>query len=142
MQTADDVRALARRYAKKPTVPVVRLPERPAPRPAPVRVPPVIPERVRLTTHDIIRTVAFHFKIHPEDITGPSRVASIVRPRQIAVYLSRDILRRSYPEIGRRFGGRDHTTALHAANKIGRLLPVDEDLAFDVAAITERLGAE
>jgi chromosomal replication initiator protein len=74
------------------------------------------PKRVKI--EDIQRIVAKHYNVSRQDILSSRRTASVVKPRQIAMYLSKTLTLRSLPEIGRRFGGRDHTTVLHAVRKI------------------------
>ena len=67
------------------------------------------------------------------------RTRSVARPRQIAMYLCKQLTTRSYPDIGRRFGGRDHTTVLHAVKKIDQLMAEDEQIARDVEAMLRKL---
>lgn len=67
------------------------------------------------------------------DMVSARRTANVVRPRQVAMYLAKTVTLRSLPEIGRRFGGRDHTTVLHAVRKIEGLIKIDADLAARVA---------
>jgi chromosomal replication initiator protein len=66
------------------------------------------------------------------DLESPNRSRSIVRPRQIAMFLARLLTPRSYPEIGRRFGNRDHTTVMHAVETIQRLTSMDPTFAEEV----------
>ena len=72
----------------------------------------------RLTIDEIKKRVAEHYGLNTSDLESPNRSRSIVRPRQISMYLARLLTPRSYPEIGRRFGGRDHTTVMHAVETI------------------------
>lgn len=88
----------------------------------------------------IQRVVAKHYNVHRMDLISARRTANIVRPRQVAMYLAKTLTLRSLPEIGRRFGGRDHTTALHAIRKIDRLITTDADLAAKVAEIKNEIG--
>jgi hypothetical protein len=95
----------------------------------------------------IQEVVANHFEISITDIRSARRTARVVLPRQIAMYLAKSLTLRSLVEIGRQFGGRDHTTVLHAVRKIGDLingtqtskrahsLKVDEELAEEVAEL-------
>ena len=76
------------------------------------------PKRVKI--EDIQKLVASRFNVSRADILSSRRTAAVVKPRQIAMYLSKILTLRSLPEIGRRFGGRDHTTVLHAVRKIGK----------------------
>lgn len=85
------------------------------------------PRRVKID--DIQKLVASHYNISRADILSSRRTANVVRPRQIAMYLSKVLTLRSLPEIGRRFGGRDHTTVLHAVRKIEELAGKDKGLA-------------
>ena len=85
------------------------------------------PRRVKID--DIQKLVASHYNISRADILSSRRTANVVRPRQIAMYLSKVLTLRSLPEIGRRFGGRDHTTVLHAVRKIEELAAKDKGLA-------------
>ncbi|RYB03434.1 chromosomal replication initiator protein DnaA [Lichenibacterium ramalinae] len=88
------------------------------------------PKRVKI--EDIQKLVANHYNVSRADILSSRRTAVVVRPRQIAMYLSKALTLRSLPEIGRRFGGRDHTTVLHAVRKI-------EALSGKEAALAEEL---
>ena len=74
------------------------------------------PQRVKI--EDIQKLVASHYSVTRADILSSRRTATVVKPRQVAMYLSKALTLRSLPEIGRRFGGRDHTTVLHAVRKI------------------------
>ena len=96
------------------------------------------PER-RITVDEIQKTVADHFNMKQADLLSERRTRAIARPRQIAMYLCKQHTTRSYPDIGRRFGGRDHTTVLHGVRKIEELLPTDEQVARDVEALTRKL---
>jgi chromosomal replication initiator protein len=96
------------------------------------------PKRVKI--EDIQRIVARHYNVSRADILSARRTATVVRPRQIAMYLSKVLTLRSLPEIGRRFGGRDHTTVLHAVRKIDGLLHSDNALAEDVDLLKRMLS--
>ena len=96
------------------------------------------PER-RITVDEIQKTVAEHFNMKQVDLLSERRTRAIARPRQIAMYLCKQHTTRSYPDIGRRFGGRDHTTVLHGVRKIEELLPADDQIARDVEALTRKL---
>ena len=74
------------------------------------------PKRVKI--EDIQKLVASHYSVTRADILSSRRTAIVVKPRQVAMYLAKALTLRSLPEIGRRFGGRDHTTVLHAVRKI------------------------
>ena len=73
---------------------------------------PQEPKRVKI--EDIQRVVARQYNVSRSDLLSSRRTANVVRPRQVAMYLAKTLTLRSLPEIGRRFGGRDHTTVLHA----------------------------
>ena len=92
-----------------------------------------------LRVEQIQRAVAKHYGVKMNDLLSARRTADIVRPRQVAMYLAKTMTRRSLPEIGRRFGGRDHTTVLHAVRKIGSLVKVNTDLCEDVTALEQKL---
>jgi chromosomal replication initiator protein len=94
------------------------------------------PRRVKID--DIQKLVASHYNISRADILSSRRTANVVRPRQIAMYLSKVLTLRSLPEIGRRFGGRDHTTVLHAVRKIEELAARDKSLA-EVIELLKRI---
>jgi len=88
------------------------------------------PRRVRI--EDIQRVVARHYNVSKADLLSSRRTRTIVRPRQIAMYLAKVLTPRSLPEIGRRFGGRDHTTVLHAVRKIEGMIEGDRTLAEEI----------
>jgi chromosomal replication initiator protein len=88
------------------------------------------PKRVRI--EDIQRVVARHYNVSKTELLSNRRTRTIVKPRQVAMYLSKVMTPRSLPEIGRRFGGRDHTTVLHAVRKIEDLSGTDNNLAQEL----------
>lgn len=88
------------------------------------------PKRVRI--EDIQRIVARHYNVSRQELVSNRRTRVIVKPRQIAMYLSKTLTPRSFPEIGRRFGGRDHTTVLHAVRKIEELISEDNKLSHEI----------
>jgi chromosomal replication initiator protein len=88
------------------------------------------PRRVRI--EDIQRVVSRHYNVSKADLLSARRTRTIVRPRQIAMYLAKILTPRSLPEIGRRFGGRDHTTVLHAVRKIEGMIEGDKALAEEI----------
>ena len=88
------------------------------------------PKRVRI--EDIQRIVARHYNVSRQELVSNRRTRVIVKPRQIAMYLSKTMTPRSFPEIGRRFGGRDHTTVLHAVRKIEELITSDQKLGHEI----------
>ena len=91
---------------------------------------PQDPKRVKI--EDIQRAVARQYNVSRSDLLSSRRTANVVRPRQIAMYLAKTLTLRSLPEIGRRFGGRDHTTVLHAVRKIEGLVDNDNGLAEEI----------
>ncbi|SCW78347.1 chromosomal replication initiator protein DnaA [Ancylobacter rudongensis] len=98
------------------------------------------PKRVRVD--DILRVVAKHYNVSRADILSQRRTANVVKPRQIAMYLAKMLTLRSLPEIGRRFGGRDHTTVLHAVRKIDGLVGTDRVLADEVETLKRLVNEE
>ncbi len=88
------------------------------------------PRRIRI--EDIQKVVASHYNVSKQDLLSARRTRAIVRPRQIAMYLAKTMTPRSFPEIGKRFGGRDHTTVLHAVRKVEELAAADEALAQEI----------
>jgi chromosomal replication initiator protein len=100
-------------------------------------VRPQEPKRVKI--EDIQRTVARQYNVSRADLLSSRRTANVVRPRQIAMYLAKTLTLRSLPEIGRRFGGRDHTTVLHAVRKIEGLVDTDSTLAEEIELLKRLL---
>jgi chromosomal replication initiator protein len=98
---------------------------------------PAEPKRVRI--EDIQRVVARQYNVSRADLLSSRRTANVVRPRQVAMYLAKVLTLRSLPEIGRRFGGRDHTTVLHAVRKIEALVGNDNILAEEVESLKRQL---
>jgi chromosomal replication initiator protein len=88
------------------------------------------PRRIRI--EDIQKVVASHYNVSKHDLLSARRTRAIVRPRQIAMYLAKTMTPRSFPEIGKRFGGRDHTTVLHAVRKVEELAAADEHLKQEI----------
>lgn len=93
-----------------------------------------------ITIFDIQKAVGEHFHVKQEDFTAKKRTKSIAFPRQIAMYLSRELTDFSLPKIGEEFGGRDHTTVIHAHEKISKLLKEDKQLQQDIQQIRSILG--
>ncbi len=93
----------------------------------------------KLTIEEIQRKVADHYNIRLSDMIGPKRLRNIARPRQVAMYLSKQLTPRSLPEIGRRFGGRDHTTIMHGVRKIEELMATDSQLSDDLLLLRRLL---
>jgi len=95
----------------------------------------------KVTIDEIIRKVCDHYNIRQSDMLSPKRTRSIARPRQMAMYLAKQLTSRSLPEIGRRFGGRDHTTVIHAVRKIEELKATDAQIAEDAELLRRLLEA-
>ncbi len=95
----------------------------------------------KVTVEEIQRKVSEHYNMRLSDMIGPRRHRTIARPRQIAMYLSKQLTSRSLPEIGRRFGGRDHTTVMHAVKRIDELRAVDNQVAEDLEMLRRMLEA-
>jgi chromosomal replication initiator protein len=93
----------------------------------------------RITIDEIQRRVAEHFNIRLGEMTSDRRARAVARPRQVAMYLAKQLTTRSLPEIGRKFGGRDHTTVIHAVRKIEELKAADPALAEDVELLRRML---
>lgn len=96
--------------------------------------------RPRITIEEIQRSVCAHFRLDKSDMVSKRRLRSVARPRQIAMYLAKELTPRSYPEIGRRFGGRDHSTVIHAVRVIENLRVSDSEVDADIAAIRRALN--
>jgi hypothetical protein len=103
---------------------------------------PLLPPSARFTISQIVTTVAAFYGKSPSDILSASRKPAICRPRQIACYLAKSLTPRSLPEIGRRIGGRDHTTVLHAVNKIARQRETDAVLAAELCELRRMLRGD
>jgi len=95
----------------------------------------------RLTIDEIQRRVADHYHLKLTDLMSPRRAREVARPRQVAMYLSKMLTQRSLPEIGRRFGGRDHTTVMHAVKRIETLRATDHELDRDIAQLRRQLDS-
>ncbi|MDD9976315.1 MAG: chromosomal replication initiator protein DnaA [Boseongicola sp.] len=95
----------------------------------------------KITVEEIQRKVSDHYNIRLSDLIGPKRVRTFARPRQVAMYLAKTMTTRSLPEIGRRFGGRDHTTVMHGVRKIEELKQQDSQIADDLELLRRSLEA-
>jgi chromosomal replication initiator protein len=93
----------------------------------------------RVTIEEIQKRVAEHFNIRISDMHSPRRARVVARPRQVAMYLAKQLTSRSLPEIGRKFGNRDHTTVMHAVRKIDELRSLDASFAEDVDLLQRML---
>jgi chromosomal replication initiator protein len=95
----------------------------------------------RVTIEEIQKLVSQHFELKPLDLVSARRSRAVARPRQIAMYLSKRLTTRSLPEIGRKFGGRDHSTVIHAVRKIEELRDTDRDIDGAVRVLMRELEA-
>jgi chromosomal replication initiator protein len=93
----------------------------------------------RVTIEEIQKRVAEHYAIRTSDMHSARRARAVARPRQVAMYLAKQLTPRSLPEIGRKFGGRDHTTVMHAVKKIEELRAVDATLNEDIETLRRLL---
>jgi chromosomal replication initiator protein len=93
----------------------------------------------RVTIEEIQKKVAEHFSIRLTDMSSARRARAVARPRQVAMYLAKQLTQRSLPEIGRRFGNRDHTTVMHAVSRVGELMTLDAGFAEDVELLRRML---
>lgn len=94
-----------------------------------------------LTVERIKRGICAYFELTQDDLVSATRRRTVARPRQIAMYLCRKYTERSLPDIGRRFGNRDHATVIHAVKTIENLIQRDASIAADVDAVTEKLAS-
>ena len=95
----------------------------------------------RVTIEEIQKRVSEHFNVRVTDMHSARRARAVARPRQVAMYLSKQLTARSLPEIGRKFGGRDHTTVMHAVRKIEELKSTDPGFAEDIELLRRMLEA-
>lgn len=95
----------------------------------------------KVTIEEIMRKVAEHYNLRMSDMTSARRARAVARPRQIAMYLAKTLTSKSLPEIGRRFGGRDHTTVMHAVKRVESLSETDSQIAEDVELLRRMLEA-
>lgn len=93
----------------------------------------------RITIDEIQRKVAEHYNLRLTDMHSSRRARNVARPRQVAMYLAKQLTARSLPEIGRKFGGRDHTTVMHAVRKVEELMEEDAQIAQDVDVVRRAL---
>jgi chromosomal replication initiator protein len=93
----------------------------------------------RITIEDIQKQVAGHYNIKVSDMHSARRARAVARPRQVAMFLSKKLTTKSLPEIGRRFGGKDHTTVMHAVKRVEEICQVDSEFAQDVDLLTRIL---
>jgi len=95
-----------------------------------------------ITPKEIIKVVAEFYDVPEKELVSNSRRKEIVKPRQVAMYLLREVLKSSFPSIGERFGGKDHTTVIHACEKIAKSLETDEELREEIHLIKQRFVTE
>jgi ATPase involved in DNA replication initiation len=93
----------------------------------------------RIALEEIQRKVAEHYNIRLSDMHSARRSQAIARPRQIAMFLCKVLTQRSLPDIGRKFGGRDHTTVIHAIKKVTELMEKDQNIREDVTLLRRAL---
>jgi chromosomal replication initiator protein len=93
----------------------------------------------RVTVDEIQKVTSEHYGLKQADLISPGRARALARPRQAAMWLAKQLTTRSLPDIGRRFGGRDHTTVLHAVRRIDELRAADPQLTRDLEALTRKL---
>lgn len=99
-------------------------------------------KRKVITTEDIQEAVANRYHIKVSDLKSKRRTKTLVHPRQLAMYLCRELTDASFPEIGRDFGGKDHTTIIHACKQVQKSLEKDSSLRTTLNSITEEVGRE
>ncbi len=90
----------------------------------------------QITIEDIQKQVASHYNVKVSDMHSARRARTVARPRQVAMYLAKKLTSKSLPEIGRRFGGKDHTTVMHAVKRIEELCKTESDFANDIELLT------
>ncbi len=95
----------------------------------------------RVTIEEIQKAVVEHYGIRMADMTSARRSRAVARPRQMAMYLAKQLTPRSLPEIGKKFGGRDHTTVMHAVRQIEKLTAEDRAIADDLESLRRKLQA-
>lgn len=124
----------------------VQQPPEPEPEPEPAEpepIRPALPPRVMRTEHPpidlIMDEVTWFYQVTKMEVISQRRQRAVVIPRHVAMYLCKNMTLRSFPEIGRRFGGRDHTTVMHALRSIEDKMQCDGDLAQEVATIRSRI---
>ena len=93
----------------------------------------------KVTIEEIQKRVAEHYSIRQTEMTSARRARAVARPRQVAMYLSKQLTNRSLPEIGRKFGNRDHTTVMHAVSRVTELMQADGDFAEGVELLRRML---
>ena len=102
----------------------------------------ISPPKKKVNFKKIIQVVSSLYDLNNNDLLSPIRRKEVVRPRQIAMYLLREEMKASYPYIGRKFGGKDHTTVIYACDKIKKELQSNDDLMTEINLIRQRLYSE
>lgn len=100
------------------------------------------PNAKTLTPKQLLKAVIDFYDLTEENLMKKSRSQELVKPRQVAMYLMREVLKMSYPNIGEKFGGKDHTTVIHACEKIEKELVFDTQLSQEITSIKEKVFAE
>jgi chromosomal replication initiator protein len=100
----------------------------------------LVEKNKEITVEEIQKVVAQHFSLKVADLKSPKRLKALVLPRQIAMYLSRQLTSQSFPEIGDKFGGKDHSTIIHAIKKVERLMEDDFQLRTTVGNLKNALS--
>lgn len=140
--------AVEKQTLVKASLPHVPMPPKPEPAPKArsyrtwFSIEDVEPAGFQPTIREIQVVVSAYYHISTMNIRSALRTQDIVKPRQIAMYLARELALKTMPEIGRYFGGRDHTTVLHAIRRTEALIGKDPIFAGEVAELTRRLGGE
>ena len=93
----------------------------------------------KVTIEEIQKRVAEHYHLRLSEMSSARRARNVARPRQVAMYLSKQLTQRSLPEIGRKFGNRDHTTVMHACSRVAEIMDVDAGFAEDVELLRRML---
>ena len=104
------------------------------------RIPGITVDDHRVTIDEIQKKTAEYYKLDLRELHSARRARRVARPRQVAMYLARELTSRSLPDIGRRFGGRDHTTVLHACRRIEALCKTDPVFQQEVDFLRKVLG--
>jgi chromosomal replication initiator protein len=97
------------------------------------------PSDINLTMPDIVKLTSKTYNVSPDDVRGKSRRQELVVPRQVSMYLIRELTTHSYPEIGQYFSGRDHSTVMYAVQKVTAALEADTELMRIIRGIKEAL---
>jgi chromosomal replication initiator protein len=95
----------------------------------------------QVTIEQIMDVVASHFGLRVDDLIGPRRTRAIARPRQVCMFLARELTDMSLPRIGEALGGRDHTTIMHGCDKIGALFEKDDEMRRHVLSLKTALAS-